>query len=91
MSHRGQPITFGLAIVVIALAPLAFVGFAFPDAKAPDGLSGSIGEFDRVVASQVGRRLSQARFTTIEHGPDQFVVLYFELRMYPFIGPPERA
>jgi hypothetical protein len=89
MPHRHRLIVLGL--VIAAIAPFGFVRLAFLDAPAPDRLSYPIGEFDRVVASQLKRRLSQARFTAIERGSDELVVLYFELRVYPFVGSPELA
>jgi len=89
MPHRYRLIVLGL--VIAALAPFAFARIAFPDAPAPDGLVRPIGDFDRTITSGLRRRLSQARFTAIERGPDQLVVFYFELRMYPFLGPPELA
>jgi len=83
---------------IIALMALGASGPAllaprlWPDAAGPDGLSRPVAEFGSVLASQLDRGpLTHARFVSAETGPGSLVILFFELRTYPYLGAPDRV
>jgi hypothetical protein len=66
-------------------APLA-VPVGLPDAAAPQGLALPVDAFGTVLARALDQPpLTKARFAGIETGPDGLVVLFFELRPYPYV------
>jgi len=79
-------IAFLGAIGAVLLAPFA-VPLTDDRALGPVGLSHPIGDFGSVLASQLDQPpLTGARFVGMETGPDRLIVLFFELRPYPYLG-----
>lgn len=59
---------------------------AGPDAPAPDELARPVADFGAVLARQLDQSpLTHARFTGAEIGDDGLVILFFELRPYPYL------
>lgn len=82
----------GLVLVAAVVAAPRFVApIVWPDATAPAGLGRPIAEFGSVLARQLDRPLTHARFVRFESGPDSLFLLFFELRPYPYLGAPELA
>ena len=77
-------------VVVAALfaAPLALTRLTLPDAAPPAGLGRPIREFSDAIWHLFDRSpLTYARFVDVETGHDSLVVLYFEVRSYPYLAP----
>lgn len=78
-------------VTLVAVAPPVATRILWPDAQAPAGLGRPVAEFGAVLASQLDRPLTHARFVRLESGRDSLLILFFELRRYPFLGAPELA
>jgi hypothetical protein len=74
--------------VVAALGAAPFVlPLTVPAAPAPSVLARPVGEFGDVLARQLDQPpLTDVRFVGSETGPHSLVILFFELRPYPFVG-----
>jgi hypothetical protein len=76
-----------LAALILG-APIAFARLTLPDAAPPTGLSRPIRVFSDAIWHQFNRSpLTYARFVEVETGPDGLIVLYFEVRSYPYLAP----
>ena len=69
------------------IAPVVVARVTLPDAPPPAGLSRPIREFSDAIWHQFERPpWSHARYIGIETGPDGLIVLYFEVRSYPYLA-----
>lgn len=83
-ARRGAALLGVLA--ALAAAPFA-VPLVMPNAPAPEGVGRPMDEFGAVLALQLDQPpLTDARFVGAETGADGLVVLFFELRSYPYLG-----
>jgi len=78
-----------MALAALSLgAPIALARLTLPDAAPPTGLSRPIREFGDAIWHLFDRSpLTYARFVEMETGPDGLIVLYFEVRSYPYLAP----
>lgn len=74
------------ALGAVVLAPFA-VSLTDDRAAGPARLSRPIGDFGSVLAGQLDQPpLTDVRFVGSETGRDGLVILFFELRPYPFVA-----
>jgi hypothetical protein len=78
-----------MAVAALILgAPIALARLTLPDAAPPTGLGRPIREFGDAIWHLFERSpLTYARFVETETGPDALIVLYFEVRSYPYLAP----
>ena len=86
MTTLHRRLAFLGALGAVVLAPFA-VSLTDDRAAGPAGLSRPIGDFGSVLASQLDQPpLTDVRFVGSEIGRDGLVILFFELRPYPFVA-----
>lgn len=74
-------------VVVILVAPVVVARLALPDAPAPTGMVRPIRDFSDAIWHLSDRPpWIHARYVDIETGPDDLVVLYFEVRSWPYLA-----
>lgn len=75
------------ALVVVLAAPVMLARLALPDASAPAGLGRPIRDFSDAIWHLFERPpWIHARYVDIGTGPDDLVVLYFEVRSWPYLA-----
>ena len=89
MLERPRRLAVTLAVVALLLAaPVGLARLTLPDATPPTGLGRPIRAFSDAIWHLFGRSpLWYTRFVAVETGPDDLVILYFEVRDYPYLTP----
>jgi len=87
VGRPGRRAALLVVFVAVLAAPVVLVRLALPDAPPPAALGRPIRDFSDAIWHLFERSpLTYARYVDIETGPDNLVVLYFEVRPYPYLA-----
>ncbi len=76
-----------MAVAVVLAAPVGLARLTLPDAPPPAGLTRPIRDFSDAIWHLFERPpWIYARYVDVETEPDDLVVLYFEVRPYPYLA-----
>ena len=87
VGRPGRRAALLVVFVAVLAAPVVLVRLALPDAPPPAALGRPSRDFSDAIWHLFERSpLTYARYVDIETGPDNLVVLYFEVRPYPYLA-----